>query len=130
MLGYADEAGAAEAAAGLLPLAPLTVEGMAVDLVPSTRGLPRGGAWLFVETGGDSPAQARARAEAVVRAADVVDALVVTDPAGQRRLWRVREDASGTATRMADGSEAWPGWRTARCPRPGWAATCGTSGRC
>ncbi|MDG9692662.1 FAD-binding and (Fe-S)-binding domain-containing protein [Streptomyces sp. DH17] len=116
VLGYADEAGAAEAAAGLLPLGPLTVEGMAVDLVPSTRGLPRGGAWLFVETGGDSEAEARARAEAVVRAAEVVDALVVTDPAGQRRLWRIREDASGTATRMPDGAEAWPGWEDCAVP--------------
>ncbi|KFG74543.1 FAD-binding and (Fe-S)-binding domain-containing protein [Streptomyces mutabilis] len=116
VLGYAGEAGAAEAAAGLLPLGPLTVEGMAVDLVPSTRGLPRGGAWLFVETGGDSEAEARARAEAVVRAADVVDALVVTDPAGQRRLWRIREDASGTATRTPDGAEAWPGWEDCAVP--------------
>ncbi|MGW0346842.1 FAD-binding and (Fe-S)-binding domain-containing protein [Streptomyces anthocyanicus] len=116
VLGYADEAGAAEAAAGLLPLGPLTVEGMAVDLVPSTEGLPRGGAWLFVETGGDTEAEARARAEAVVRAADVVDALVVTDPGGQRTLWRIREDASGTATRMPDGSEAWPGWEDCAVP--------------
>ncbi len=116
VLGYADEAGAAEAAAGLLPLGPLTVEGMAVDLVPSTQGLPRGGAWLFVETGGDTQAEARARAEAVVAAADVVDALVVTDPAGQRALWRVREDASGTATRMPEGSEAWPGWEDCAVP--------------
>lgn len=116
VLGYTDEAGAAEAAAGLLPLGPLTVEGMAVDLVPSTEGLPRGGAWLFVETGGDTEAEARARAEAVVRAADVVDALVVTDPAGQRTLWRIREDASGTATRMPDGSEAWPGWEDCAVP--------------
>ncbi|MEV5865774.1 FAD-binding and (Fe-S)-binding domain-containing protein [Streptomyces tendae] len=116
VLGYADEAGAAEAAAGLLPLGPLTVEGMAVDLVPSTQGLPRGGAWLFVETGGDTEAEARARAEAVVRAADVVDALVVTDPGGQRTLWRIREDASGTATRMPDGSEAWPGWEDCAVP--------------
>ncbi|MET9194990.1 FAD-binding and (Fe-S)-binding domain-containing protein [Streptomyces olivaceus] len=116
VLGYADEAGAAEAAAGLLPLGPLTVEGMAADLVPSTEGLPRGGAWLFVETGGDTGAQARARAEAVVRVADVVDALVVTDPAGQRTLWRVREDASGTATRMPDGAEAWPGWEDCAVP--------------
>ncbi|CAM5549186.1 FAD-binding oxidoreductase OS=Streptomyces tendae OX=1932 GN=GUR47_26810 PE=4 SV=1 [Streptomyces tendae] len=116
VLGYADEAGAAEAAAGLLPLGPLTVEGMAVDLVPSTQGLPRGGAWLFVETGGDTEAEARARAQAVVRAADVVDALVVTDPAGQRTLWRIREDASGTATRMPDGSEAWPGWEDCAVP--------------
>ncbi|MFJ8545376.1 FAD-binding and (Fe-S)-binding domain-containing protein [Streptomyces sp. NPDC093586] len=125
VLGYADETGAAEAAAGLLPLGPLTVEGMAVDLVPSTRGLPRGGAWLFVETGGASQAQARARAEAVVRAADVVDALVVTDPAGQRALWRIREDASGTATRLpggtsrtgsGGGAEAWPGWEDCAVP--------------
>jgi len=116
VLGYADESAAAEAAAGLLPYGPLTVEGMAADLVPSPAALPRGGAWLFVETGGESAAEAHARAEAVVRAADVVDALVVTDPGGQRALWRVREDASGTATRMPDGTEAWPGWEDCAVP--------------
>ena len=116
VLGYADESAAAEAAAGLLPFGPLTVEGMAADLVPSPAALPRGEAWLFVETGGESAAEARARAEAIVRAADVVDALVVTDPAGQRALWRIREDASGTATRMPDGTEAWPGWEDCAVP--------------
>ncbi|MFJ7178063.1 FAD-binding and (Fe-S)-binding domain-containing protein [Streptomyces massasporeus] len=116
VLAYADESAAAEAAAGLLPFGPLTVEGMAADLVPSTAALPRGGAWLFVETGGESAGEARARAEAIVRAADVVDALVVTDPAGQRALWRIREDASGTATRMPDGTEAWPGWEDCAVP--------------
>ncbi|MFC8144340.1 FAD-binding and (Fe-S)-binding domain-containing protein [Streptomyces paradoxus] len=116
VLAYADESAAAEAAAGLLPLGPLTVEGMAADLVPSPEALPRGGAWLFVETGGESAAQARARAETIVRAADVVDALVVTDPAGQHALWRIREDASGTATRMPDGTEAWPGWEDCAVP--------------
>ncbi|MFR9800370.1 FAD-binding and (Fe-S)-binding domain-containing protein [Streptomyces sp. MS06] len=129
VLGYADESAAAEAAAGLLPpgpagpdggrgggAGPLTVEGMAADLVPDPRRLPRGGAWLFVETGGGTAAEAQARAEAVVRAADAVDAAVVTDPAGQRALWRIREDASGTATRMPDGSEAWPGWEDCAVP--------------
>ncbi|GAA2764824.1 FAD-binding and (Fe-S)-binding domain-containing protein [Streptomyces paradoxus] len=116
VLGYADESAAAEAAAGLLPLRPLTVEGMAADLVPSPEALPRGGAWLFVETGGESAGEARARAEAIVRAADVLDARVVTDPAGQRALWRIREDASGTATRMPDGTEAWPGWEDCAVP--------------
>ncbi|MFD5738248.1 FAD-binding and (Fe-S)-binding domain-containing protein [Streptomyces massasporeus] len=116
VLAYADESAAAEAAAGLLPFGPLTVEGMAADLVPSTAELPRGGAWLFVETGGESAGEARTRAEAIVRAADVVDALVVTDPAGQRALWRIREDASGTATRMPDGTEAWPGWEDCAVP--------------
>ncbi|MFI2203775.1 FAD-binding and (Fe-S)-binding domain-containing protein [Streptomyces sp. NPDC020192] len=116
VLGYGDESAAAEAAAGLLPLGPLTVEGMAADLVRSPAGLPKGGAWLFVETGGESAAEARARAEQIVRAADVVDAIVVTDPAVQRALWRIREDASGTATRMPDGSEAWPGWEDCAVP--------------
>ncbi|CAM5244580.1 FAD-binding and (Fe-S)-binding domain-containing protein [Streptomyces griseomycini] len=116
VLAYAEEGGAAEAAAGLLPYRPLTVEGMAADLVPSAADLPRGGAWLFVETGGETAAEARARAEAIVRGADVVDALVVTDPARQRALWRIREDASGTATRMQDGTEAWPGWEDCAVP--------------
>ncbi|MFD7472010.1 FAD-linked oxidase C-terminal domain-containing protein [Streptomyces sp. NPDC059837] len=116
VLAYADESAAAQAAAGLLPLGPLTVEGMAADLVPPDAGLPRGGAWLFVETGGADPAQARSRADAIVRAADVLDSLVVTDPAAQRVLWRLREDASGTATRMPDGSEAWPGWEDCAVP--------------
>ncbi|KUO20386.1 FAD-binding and (Fe-S)-binding domain-containing protein [Streptomyces dysideae] len=116
VLAYADESAAAEAAAGLLPYGPLTVEGMAADLVASAAVLPRGGAWLFVETGGESEAEARARAEAIVRAAGVVDSLVVTDPGGQRALWRIREDASGTATRMPDGSEAWPGWEDCAVP--------------
>ncbi|AUH42414.1 FAD-binding and (Fe-S)-binding domain-containing protein [Streptomyces sp. CMB-StM0423] len=116
VLGYADESAAAEAAAGLLPLRPLTVEGMAADLVPDAHALPRGGAWLFVETGGDTPAAARAAAEEVCRAADAVDHTVVAEPAEQRALWRIREDASGTATRMPDGSEAWPGWEDCAVP--------------
>ncbi|MGW0282676.1 FAD-binding and (Fe-S)-binding domain-containing protein [Streptomyces sp. NPDC003236] len=116
VLGYGDESAAAEAAPGLLPFGPLTVEGMAADLVPDPAALPRGDAWLFVETGGGTAAEARARAEAIARAADVLDSLVVTDPAAQRALWRVREDASGTATRMPDGREAWPGWEDCAVP--------------
>lgn len=118
VLGYADESAAAEAAPGLLPYHPLTVEGMAADLVREPAGLPRGGAWLFAETGGATPAEARAHAERLARAAsaDAVDTAVVTDPAGQRALWRIREDASGTATRMPDGSEAWPGWEDCAVP--------------
>ena len=116
VLGYADESAAAEAASGLLPYHPLTVEGMAADLVREPAGLPRGAAWLFVETGGDTPAEARAHAERIVRAADAVDASVVMGAAERRALWRIREDASGTATRMPDGSEAWPGWEDCAVP--------------
>ncbi|MEY2228061.1 FAD-binding oxidoreductase [Streptomyces virginiae] len=111
VLGHTDESAAAEAAAGLLPYGPLTVEGMAQDLVGDTAALlPRGGAWLFVEM----PDEGAARA--LLRAADAVDSTVVTDPAAQRALWRIREDAAGTATRMPDGSMAWPGWEDCAVP--------------
>ncbi|NUS88474.1 MAG: FAD-binding oxidoreductase [Streptomyces sp.] len=118
VLGYPDESAAAEAAHTLLPHGPLTVEGMAADLVAGATGLPRGGAWLFVEVGGETPDEARARAEALARAAAdaTTDHTVVADQAGQRALWRIREDASGTATRMPDGSEAWPGWEDCAVP--------------
>ncbi|MGW4508501.1 FAD-binding and (Fe-S)-binding domain-containing protein [Streptomyces sp. NPDC004436] len=112
VLGYADESAAADAAAGLLGHGPLTVEGMAEDLVPgpAAAALPRGRAWLFAEMPDASAARA------LVRAADPLDALVVTDPAGQRALWRIREDAAGTATRAADGTMAWPGWEDCAVP--------------
>ncbi|MFJ5548401.1 FAD-binding and (Fe-S)-binding domain-containing protein [Streptomyces sp. NPDC093225] len=119
VLGYADESAAAEAAAGLLPHGPLTVEGMARDLVRGARAaelLPRGGAWLFVEVGGADAGAAQASAGRLVRAADALDATVIADPGGQRALWRIREDAAGTATRMPDGSEAWPGWEDCAVP--------------
>ncbi|MGW7579444.1 FAD-binding and (Fe-S)-binding domain-containing protein [Streptomyces sp. NPDC054765] len=119
VLGYPDESAAAEAAHTLLPHRPMTVEGMAADLVGSAAGLPKGGAWLFVEMGGASPGEATARAEALCRAAaadGATDHTLVTDPAGQRGLWRIREDASGTATRLPDGSEAWPGWEDCAVP--------------
>ncbi|WP_449476967.1 FAD-binding and (Fe-S)-binding domain-containing protein [Streptomyces abikoensis] len=119
VLAYADESAAADAAHLLLPHGPLTVEGMAADLVGrAAAGLPRGAAWLFAETGGDTAAEARARAEEIVRAAapDTTGSLVVTDTAGQRALWHVRDDAAGTATRMPDGTEAWPGWEDCAVP--------------
>ncbi|WP_420834061.1 FAD-binding and (Fe-S)-binding domain-containing protein, partial [Streptomyces antarcticus] len=111
VLGYADETAAAEAAAGLLPYRPLTLEGMAHDLVGAAAAdLPRGGAWLFAEL----PDEGAARA--LLRGVDAVDARLVTDPAGQRALWRIREDAAGTATRLPGGAMAWPGWEDCAVP--------------
>ncbi|GAA3869255.1 FAD-binding and (Fe-S)-binding domain-containing protein [Streptomyces sedi] len=120
VLGYPQESAAAEAAAGLLAHGPLTVEGMAADLVgdAAAASLPRGGAWLFVEVGGADPGEARAAAEAVCRASaeESTGSAVLTEPAEQRALWRIREDASGTATRLPDGGEAWPGWEDCAVP--------------
>ncbi|MFI6985758.1 FAD-binding and (Fe-S)-binding domain-containing protein [Embleya sp. NPDC050154] len=118
VLGFPDDFAAADAAPGLLPHGPLTVESLSAGLVAlaaSARdvALPPGAAWLFVEVGADTVAEAKERAHALAGSGP---ARVVTDPAGQRALWRIREEASGTATRMADGSEAWPGWEDTAVP--------------
>ncbi|AEW94757.1 MULTISPECIES: FAD-binding and (Fe-S)-binding domain-containing protein [Streptomycetaceae] len=117
VLGYPDEGAAADAVPALLPLSPLTVEGMAADLAgTAARTLPDGTAWLFVETGGATPAEAAHTARLVCAASGAAASEVVTDPAARRALWRLREDAAGTATRMPDGTEAWPGWEDCAVP--------------
>ncbi|EID53380.1 FAD-binding and (Fe-S)-binding domain-containing protein [Saccharomonospora xinjiangensis] len=127
--GFADDIAAADAVPQVLPHQPLTVEGMGADLVEIllVRGprpaaldaLPAGRGWLFVEVGGDDPGEARRNAEdlaaALARETGAATS-VTTDPARQRQLWAIRESAAGIATRMADGSEAWPGWEDAAVP--------------
>ncbi len=127
--GYPDETAAADAVPALLTLGPLTVEGMAADLIaallaagprpPALDRLPDGACWLFLETGGATPAEAL---DAARRLADAVrrertaTATVVTDPAEQRQLWGVREAGAGTVTRLPGGGEAWPGWEDSAVP--------------
>ncbi|MGH3937423.1 MAG: FAD-binding and (Fe-S)-binding domain-containing protein [Pseudonocardiaceae bacterium] len=122
VLGFPDPASAADAVAGLLAHHPLTVEGIDDGLIAVLRArrrsvaqLPEGRAWLLVEFGADSSGGAASAARAA--AADVGRPhLVVTDPAHRRALWRIRAAGAGLATRLADGSQAWPGWEDAVVP--------------
>ncbi|WP_145795966.1 FAD-binding and (Fe-S)-binding domain-containing protein [Kitasatospora atroaurantiaca] len=135
--GYPDETAAADAVPALLTLHPLTVEGMAADLIaallatgrrpPALDRLPEGGCWLFLETGGATAAEAM---DAALVLADAVrrerraTTTVVTDPGEQRQLWAVREAGAGIVSRLpstggsADGggAEAWPGWEDSAVP--------------
>jgi len=125
VLGFPDVVAAARAVPALLPHGPLTVESvdgtiiaLAGRSVARRPDLPAGDAWLLVEMGGESVAAAADACGKVV--ADVADLLagstVVTDAAAQRALWKIREDGAGLATRLPDGSEAWPGWEDAAVP--------------
>jgi FAD/FMN-containing dehydrogenase/Fe-S oxidoreductase len=123
VLGFADDSTAADAVPLILPHRPLTVEGIDTDLVagrPTPADLPAGEAWLFVELGGENEAGAVAAARALATELDDSDqrprSRIVTDAAAQRALWRIREEGAGTATRMPDGAEAWPGWEDAAVP--------------
>ncbi|MBP0448889.1 FAD-binding oxidoreductase [Kitasatospora sp. RG8] len=127
--GYPDETAAADAVPALLPLRPLTVEGMAADLIaallaagprpPALNRLPAGACWLFLEVGGATALEAyqaaRGLADAVRREPSAAVSLV-TDADEQRQLWGVREAGAGIVTRLPGGGEAWPGWEDSAVP--------------
>ncbi|MFD2419552.1 FAD-binding and (Fe-S)-binding domain-containing protein, partial [Amycolatopsis pigmentata] len=121
VFGFASDIDAADAVPEILRWSPLTVEGLDIELVEPVHGerdLPPGRAWLLVELAGEEPGQAGESAEGLARALDdrLTGHAVSTDVAAQRRLWRIREEGSGLATRTQDGSEAWPGWEDAAVP--------------
>lgn len=130
---------AATAAARLRHSGIATAEGMGGDLLdafvnnqgdrarfPALPGVgPNGcvaGGWLYCETAGSTAEEARQKANHLVEVAEadttyeLVDSLVVTDPDRARELWSVREAAAGLATRLPDGSEAWPSWEDSAVP--------------
>jgi FAD/FMN-containing dehydrogenase/Fe-S oxidoreductase len=126
VLGFPDAYIAADHVMPVRALGPLTIEGMDAGLIAALRAsnpgettsrmLPGGGGWLYVETGGATRAEAEAAARAVVAALPGATSLVVTDPVAMRALWRIREDGAGIVTRSPDGDEAWPGWEDAAVP--------------
>ena len=102
--------------------------------------LPAGGAWLLLEAGGETIAEARdhaARLAAAVGARLPGDGRRLPDdephPRIPRRsadpvharLWRVREEGAGRAARLPDGSPAWPGFEDAAVPPDRLAAYLG-----
>ncbi|WP_283135004.1 FAD-binding and (Fe-S)-binding domain-containing protein [Rhizohabitans arisaemae] len=129
VLGFTDACDAADAVPELLRQRGLValecVDQALTDIVtrPETRAtidtLPDGRAWLFAELAG--PAEELPDAgSALVAAARTANGFsgveVVEDPGRARSLWRIREDGVGLATRLPDGSEAWPGWEDAAVP--------------
>ena len=124
VLAYPDMPTAAEAVPPLLPFKPLALEGMdarLVDVMRARRGpaavpdLPDGGGWLFIETGGESLAEAVEAANQIVRAAQPQDHTVVTGDVA-RALWRIRQDGAGLGGRTPANQPAWPGWEDAAVP--------------
>ncbi len=126
VLGFGDEVAAAQAVPPLLAERPLTVEGVTADLFGVAEAgligelLPSGRAWLLVETGGESAAEARdhgrALAAALGRTLSDSSLRLLESKRQQAELWRVREEGAGRATRLPDGSAAWPGLEDAAVP--------------
>lgn len=123
VLAFPDDVSAAAAVPALLPGEPLTVESLTADFLAAWRDpglLPSGGAWLLVETGGETAHDARDHAARIARSVGAAlpgpTASLIEDPAAAAVLWRVREDGAGRAARLPDGSPAWPGLEDAAVP--------------
>ncbi|MEV1329413.1 FAD-binding and (Fe-S)-binding domain-containing protein [Micromonospora costi] len=122
-LSYPDIAAAADDVPRVLEHQPIALEGIDDKLISFERRkslhpralqeLPRGGAWLMVQLGGDTPEQARAAADRLV--ADVrrdggPTVHEFADPADEQRMWKVRESGLGATAHVPDAENTWPGW--------------------
>ena len=124
VLGYPTMAEAADAVPGLLGFGAVAVEGLGrriVDVYADQHGsaalpeYPGGGGFLYVELAGDDPAVLASTAEQVVAAAGALGYRHVTDPAELVRLWTIREEGAGLASRIWD-RPALSGWEDAAVP--------------
>ena len=121
VLGFPSMAEAADAVPSLLQHPLVACEGLGHRIVEVVRthgghvpDLPPGEGWLFAEVTGGSVAEVQSLADAVARTAGVPHR-IVTDPAEQAVLWRIREDGAGLAARSLD-RQAQSGWEDAAVP--------------
>lgn len=117
VLGYGSMAEAADAVPALLAHPLTACEGLdrrIAALVARAPELPAGQGWLFAEVTGETEAEVRAAAEAVAADAGVPHR-IVTDPAEQAGLWRIREDGAGLAAKSLT-RPAHSGWEDAAVP--------------
>jgi FAD/FMN-containing dehydrogenase/Fe-S oxidoreductase len=125
VLGYPDIAAAADAVPSLLPFRPVALEGLDERIVSIARrgpgsaavpDLPRGGAWVLAEIGGDDRADVGARADALLRQAGPLAGWVVSSAAEAAAMWRIREDGAALSVRLGRHGPALSGWEDAAVP--------------
>src|ERR671931_1581394 len=82
--------------------------------------LPEGTTWLLVEFGGETPAEASAKARDAMQSVQRSDRectglRLLTDAAEQKAIWEIRE-AGVAASRVPGVEESWPSWEDAAVP--------------
>lgn len=125
VLGYPDMATAADDVPALLPFGPTALEGMdarLVEVLRLSRGpaavpdLPEGSGWLMLECPGADLAEAEEVARSVVATSAATASAIVTDLHVAARLWRIREDGAGLASRPTATRRSHAGWEDAAVP--------------
>lgn len=124
VLGYHDAFSAADEVPLILSCSPLAIEGIDERLLDNmaTKGLrsrerallPSGGAFLFVEMGGESLEEAMTGVTTLLRALGRSprsnDVTVVEEHEAQEGLWAVRETGYGATGQIPGRRDGRPGW--------------------
>lgn len=130
ILGYENVYACGDHVPEILETGPVGLEGMDRLLIESMeakhmheeerRQLPPGKSWLLVEYGGDSVAEAEAKAKKLVaqlsRHANGPGAKIFTSRDMQHNIWKVREAGLGATSRMPQIGSTHPSWEDAAVP--------------
>jgi FAD/FMN-containing dehydrogenase/Fe-S oxidoreductase len=120
VLGYPDIAAAGDAVPAVNSHQPIQLEGLDDKLIRyesderrnprALKLLPKAGAWLMVEFGGDTRDEARDKAQRLIDEVRHDNAVLIDDDEHREQLQKVREAGLGTTARTPNGPDAWPGW--------------------
>lgn len=130
VLGYPDVFSAGDHVTDLLPLKPIGLEGLDHLLLEyikqkgtntgNLKLLPEGRAFLLVEFGGDSKADADRQARdcmALLRKQPNAPSMKLYDDADEeQKLWKVRESGLGATAFVPGIPDTWPGWEDSAVP--------------
>jgi FAD/FMN-containing dehydrogenase/Fe-S oxidoreductase len=125
MLGFADLPSAGDCVPFCNEFGPIALEGMAESMfhymeakgepTGADRGLfPAGKAWLVCEFGGETAAEARDRARALMSAVaarrGAPSTKLVEGRSQQKALWAFRDEALGSTSKIPGEPDYYPGW--------------------
>ncbi|HEY5609955.1 MAG TPA: FAD-binding and (Fe-S)-binding domain-containing protein, partial [Thermoanaerobaculia bacterium] len=127
VIGYPDVYLAADDVPNVLEGGPIGLEGMDDLLVNDMKAkglyrtniamLPEGGGWLLAEFGGETQAEANARAQALMvklqRSVRPPNLRLFDDPLDQKKMWQIRESGLGATAFVPGKGHTWEGWEDA-----------------
>ncbi len=125
VLAFPDIFEAADRTLELLATGPIALEGLDDRLVdacrrkglsgPAIDRLPGGGGWLLVEFGGETAAEAEAKARELSGRFGS-SARLILDTGEQQAMWQLRESAVGATAVVPGKPQTYPGWEDSAVP--------------
>jgi len=130
LLGYPDVYSAADHVPEIMSFGPVALEGLDEGLVEDMKRmaihpgytdlLPQGGGWLLCELGGETKAEAEAKARGIMdtlrQKGNPPSMKLYADPAESEHVWKIRESGLGATAHVPGKRLTWPGWEDSAVP--------------